>query len=255
MKLFRLTLRTLLVRKVWVVALLCVGVLPFVLPVLVPTEFASGLVEPARAQAAWVLLWLVTLFWMFGQGAKQGDSNARSGVGLYFQSLGYGRFRQMGEIWLAHVCFLFPLTLLAVFVCLGGAMPSQGHEAEAWIYINLQYAALFLVATLPLLMLTIAFGSRFGALVGFLSSLGLSLYGLYGIGYLEVASQSETNSLVRVLYSVSPHYHLADLTDRLVFKMGHLDWGHFASIVTYLSGILFILFAGSGFTFRPTVRA
>ncbi len=53
MKLYRLTLQTLLMRKAWVVALFCVAVLPFLLPILIPAEFALGLVEPARAQAAW----------------------------------------------------------------------------------------------------------------------------------------------------------------------------------------------------------
>ncbi|MDP0490560.1 MAG: hypothetical protein Q7Q71_05880 [Verrucomicrobiota bacterium JB023] len=255
MKLFQLTLKTLLVRKAWVVALLCVGVLPFVLPVLVPTEFSLGLVQPARAQAAWVLLWLVSIFWMFGQAARQGDSNARQGMGLYFKSMGVNGFRQLFEIWIAHAVILVPLVGVAVLVCCLGARPSDSKEAMSWVVTNLQYAALFLLVVLPLVMLAIALGSRLGALVGYLGSVGVSLYGLYGVGYLDVANKVESNTLIRGLYAVSPHYRLADLTDRLVFKMGHLEWSVFGAIALYMVGLSLMTTAGSCFAFRTTAKS
>ena len=235
MNLFKITLKTLLVRKAWVVALFCVGALPFLLPMLVPSEFALGLIEPARAQAAWVLLWVVTAFWLFGQAARQGDQNVKSGLGTYFHSMGQGSVRQLCEVWLAHAAVLVPLVLVAILVCCIGAVPTQ--NVGSWILTNLQYGVLFLLVTLPLLMLATALGSRFGTLIGYLVTVGLTLYGFYGVGYLEVATKVESNGFIRLLYSISPQYHLADLTEQLVFQMGYLNSSLFLSILAYLGGL------------------
>lgn len=253
MKLFKITLQTLLVRKAWVVALFCIGALPFLLPVLVPSEFALGLIEPARAQAAWVLLWLVTAFWLFGQAARQGDQNVKSGLGTYFHSMGQGSTRQLCEVWLAHVVVLFLMVLVAVLVCCLGASPEVG--VGSWMLTNLQYGVLFLVVASPLLMLATALGSRFGTLIGYLFTAGITFYGLYGVGYLEVATKVEANGLIRLLYAVSPQYHLADLTEQLVFQMGHLKGSLFLNILLYLGGLSLITSAGSFLTYRTTAKA
>jgi hypothetical protein len=255
MKLFKLTFHILLARKAWVVALFCVGAMPFILPVLVPSEFALGLVEPARAQAAWVLLWVVGIFWLLGQAARQGEHNVKTGVGTYFHSMGQGSFRQLAEIWLAHAVILVPLTFTAVLVSSLGAAPSGEGMLGDWVVTNIQYGALFLLVMLPLLMLALALGSRFGSLVGYLTTVGLSLYGLYGVGYLEVATKVEENELIRFIYAISPQYHLADLTEQLVFRMGALDWKLFLSIGAYLMGLSLITLAGSLLTYRTTAKA
>lgn len=253
MKLFQLTLRTLLVRKAWVVALFCVGLLPFLLPVLVPSEFALGLIEPARAQAAWVLLWLVTTFWLFGQAARQGDQNVKSGLGTYFHSMGLGSVRQLCQVWLAHAVILVPLVLLAILVCCLGAAPDE--NVGSWILTNLQYGVLFLVVTLPLMMLATALGSRFGTLIGYLVTVGITFYGLYGVGYLEVATKVESNGLIRLVYAISPQYHLADLTEQLVFQMGALKFTLFLNILVYLGGLSLITSASSFLAHRTTAKA
>lgn len=255
MKLFRLTLSTLLVRKAWVVALFCVGALPFILPILVPSDFALGLVEPARAQAAWVLLWLVSAFWLFGQAARQGDQNVRNGIGTYFHSMGQGSVRQLFELWLAHAVILVPLVLTAVLVCCLGAIPRGGDGALTWVLTNLQYGVLFLAVVLPLLMFALALGSRFGTLIGYLTTLGLTIYGLYGVGYLEVATKVEENGAMRFLYAISPQYHLADLTEQLVFQLGNLEWSLFFNILAYLVGLSLITSAGSMLAYRTTAKA
>lgn len=253
MNLFKITLKTLLVRKAWVVALFCIGALPFLLPILVPSEFALGLVEPARAQAAWVLLWLVTTFWLFGQAARQGDQNVKSGLGTYFHSMGQGSVRQLCEVWLAHAAILVPLVLVAVLVCCLGAAP-EGN-VSSWVMTNLQYGVLFLLVVLPLMMLATALGSRFGTLIGYLFTVGITFYGLYGVGYLEVATKVEENGFIRLLYAVSPQYHLADLTEQLVFQMGHLKSSLFLNIFAYLGGLSLITSAGSFLAYRTTAKA
>ena len=253
MNLFKITLQTLLARKAWVVALFGIGVLPFVLPILVPSEFALGLVDPARAQAAWVILWLATTFWLFGQGARQGAQNVQSGLGTYFHSMGQGSVRQLFEVWLAHAIILIPLVLCAMLVCCLGAAPDV--NVGSWILTNIQYGVLFLLVTLPLLMLAIALGSRFGTLVGYLLTTGLTFYGLYGVGYLEVATKVETNGLIRFIYALSPQYHLADLTEQLVFQMGALGSLLFFHIFLYLGGLSLITSAGSILAYRTTAKA
>ena len=123
MKLFQLTLQTLIVRKSWIVALIAVAVVPFLLPLLVPSEFALNLIKPARAQAAWVILWFVSMFWLFGQAARQGDLHIHSGLGSYFRSMGVGSARQFIELSLAFAVFLAGLIFVTVLVCLFAASP------------------------------------------------------------------------------------------------------------------------------------
>ena len=240
-------------RKAWVVALFCVGALPFLLPILVPSEFALGLVEPARAQAAWVILWLVTAFWLFGQASRQGDQNVKTGVGTYFRSQGQGSIRQLFQVWLAHAVVLVLLVVTAILVCCLGAVPEV--SVGSWVIANLQSGVLFLLVSLPLMMFATALGSRFGTLIGYLVTVGLTIYGLYGVGYLEVATKVETNGLIRLLYAISPQYHLADLTEQLVFQLGHLNTSLFLNIIAYFGGLCLITSAGSFLTYRTTAKA
>ncbi len=87
-----------------------------------------------------------------------------------------------------------------------------------WVATNLQYAALFLLVVTPLMMVAASVGSRFGSTVGYLIPLCMSVYGMYGVGYLAMMTDVQSNLLLDWLYVVSPHYHLADLTPRLVFR-------------------------------------
>ena len=241
MQLYRLTLATIIQRKVWIIATLCVLALPLILPYLTSYERNPSLIEPARAQAAWICLWVVSLAWGLFQAARFGDDSARSGLGAYFLSTGVSRLSQMIQIWLACLTFLIPLTVITVAVCLIGAMPGDDGQAKMWIATNLQYAALFLLVVAPLALVAISVGSRFGATVGYLFPLSLSLYGVYGVGYLAMMTAVQDNVLLDWLYVVSPHYHLADLTPRLVFKHGSMLTSEFLQLVAYFIGVKLVL--------------
>ncbi|MGB2010889.1 MAG: hypothetical protein ACPHYF_05130 [Akkermansiaceae bacterium] len=251
MQLYRLTLATILQRKVWMVALLCVFLLPILLPYLTPHEINPSLIEPARAQAAWVCLWVVAIAWLFFQASRFGNDTARSGLGAYFLSSGVSGLSQMIQIWLACLSFLLPLVAITVAVCLIGAMPSESSQAKMWIATNLQYAALFLLVVTPLMMLAVSAGSRFGSTIGYLIPLCLSVYGIYGVGYLAMMTDVQSNLLLDWLYVISPHYHLADLTPRLVFKHGSMLGSEFLQLVVYFAGIKIVLAMISTFTFQP----
>jgi len=224
-------------RKVWIIALFCALVLPIVLPYLTPYESNPSLIEPARAQAAWGCLWVVTIAWLFFQAARFGDDTARSGLGAYFLSSGVSGLSQMMQIWLACLSFLLPLVLVTLAVCFLGAMPSDSAQAQMWVATNLQYAALFLLVVTPLMMVAVSVGSRFGSTVGYLIPLCMSIYGMYGVGYLAMMTDAQSNLLLDWLYVVSPHYHLADLTPRLVLKHGSMLGSEFLQLVIYFAGI------------------
>ena len=94
MDLFKLTFSTLLARKMWVVVLVAAVVTPIVFPLFTPHETNTTLLQPARAQTAWTMTWLIGILWTLSQAARFGESNSRTGVGAYFRSQGVGPLRQ-----------------------------------------------------------------------------------------------------------------------------------------------------------------
>lgn len=251
MDLFRLTISTLLARKMWVVILLVAIITPIVFPLFTPYETNASLLEPARAQTAWTCAWIIGILWTLSQAARFGESNSRSGIGSYFRSQGLGSLRQIFAIWSAIMLFLLPVVLIAIGTCLLFAMPADSQEASMWVWTNLQFATLFLLTIGPLALLGVGLGSRFGALVGYVAPTGLCLYGLYGVTYLGMTIRlRDDNKLLEWLYAVSPQYHLADLTPRLIFKMGHLPWPDFAGFFLYFLAITLVLGSFATLLFR-----
>ncbi len=254
MRLFRLTLATIFRRKAWAIFLLAVLVLPFALPLISSATEKPLLVQPARILAAWNTLWIGTLFWGLFTASRQGEDNARSGLGEYFQTTGVSASRQLFEIWLAVFCYIVPATLMAAAICQFAAAPADPVEHSAWWLLNLQYVSLFLLAMGPLLALAIAISSRFGSIAGFAITLGLTLYGLWGVGYLDNMLKLEENPALQSLWLFSPQYRLADLTQRLHFKLGALPGAVFWQAIVYFTGILAVYAGLSRICFR-TKRA
>lgn len=250
MRPFKLTMTTLFARKGWILAWAAAVGLPLALPYLTPWEANVKLLQPARAQVAWSMAWIVAVLWTFTQAARFGEANSRTGIGAYFRSAGISRISQMFQIWAATMIYLLPVVAIAVAVCLLGAMPANPEEAGLWVTTNLQYAALFLLTVAPLALLSVALGSRFGALVGYVAPVSLCLYGLYGVGYLGQMIKLRDNAVLEWLYALSPHYHLADLTPRLVFKMGSYPGEVFGSLLVYFLGIMLVLSVVASGMFR-----
>lgn len=250
MRLFRLTLATIFQRKSWAVCLFVVGTFPFALPLISSATEKPILIQPARIQTAWACLWLCTLLWGLYTSAKKGESNARSGIGEYFQTNGTHRIRQLFEIWLATFCFIAPLVVLTILISHFGALPSDPREHTAWLMLNLQYGTLFVLVAAPLLALSASLASRFGGITGFSASLLLAVYGLYGVGYLDNMLKLEENPLLRALWTYSPQYRYADLTQRLYFKTGALPADAFLLISLYFLGILAVFAVISSLCFR-----
>ena len=246
MNLFRLSLATILHRKVWFVWLVLAVVLPLVLPYTTPWEQDTTILQPARAQAAWLTLWAAALTWGLFQGAGFGEALARRGLGEYLTAQGASKWSQLAETWLACFVAVLPLVVCAVSICLVWAMPGDKSEATAWVWLLVQYAVLFSLTFGSLLVLAIALGTRLGLASGYLVTFGLALYGLYGVGYLDMFFQLRENAVMEAVRAFSPHYHLSNLTERLIFKSGNLPWGAFWQVFAYFSG-LFLLHLGISF--------
>jgi hypothetical protein len=248
MDLFRLTFTTLIARKVWVVAILAAVLFPLVAPHLVPAETNTKLIEPARAQSAWTVTWLIGILWTLSQAARFGDTNSRTGVGAYFRSQGCGAIKQILGMWSAIMLFLLPIVACAVLVCLLFAMPGDSKEASMWVATNLQFAVLFLLTIGPLALLGVGLSSRFGALVGYVLPTSLCLYGLYGVGYVRMTMRD--SPVLEWVYALSPQYHLADLTPRLIFKMGSLTSLEFFHFTAYFLAVTVVLGSFATLLFR-----
>jgi len=240
---FKLTLATVVTRKTCVIFALLLIVLPLLLPMATPWEEKPQLVEPARAQTAWGLLWLVVLGWVFYQAASFGDKWSTQGILEYFRPLGLNRFSQLFQIWLGVMTPFAGFLALTIGICLLFAMPGDSKEAKMWVVTNFQYALLMILVTAPLALVAIALGTRLNATVAYVITAGLALYGLYGVGYLDFFLSKTGSPFFDLIFVLSPHYHLADLTDRLVFKLGGLPAGAFLNIAGYLLGLA--IFAGA----------
>ena len=255
MRLFRLTLSTIFQRKAWVICAFAIIALPFVLPMISSATEKPVLMQPARIQAAWSTLWIVTVIWGFFTAAKQGETNAKSGIGEYFATTGLSPTRQLFEIWLAIFCFIVPMAIATAAISQFTAAPADPVERSMWWTLNLQYVTLFLLVVAPLLALSLALASRFGGIAGYIVSLGLTVYGLYGVGYLDNMLKLEANTFLQSIWIFSPHYHFADLTQRLYFKSGALPSAAFGQMIVYFLGI-FALYAGiSRLCFRTKISA
>lgn len=237
MELYKLTLASILTRKTFAIFAFLLIALPFVLPIMTPWETKPSLLEPARAQAAWGLLWVSALGWLLFQGATIGDRWASHGILEYFKTLGVSRRRQMLQLWLSCFTVFLGFMLITLLISTFTAMPTDPVEAKHWLWTNLQYFLLFLLVTAPLLIFSIALGTRINGAAAYAISIGFALYGLFGIGYLEVFLADNKNLFLNLVYILSPHYHLADLTSRLVFKLGALPAPELGQIIAYLGGL------------------
>ena len=249
--LFRLSLATILHRKVWFVWLVLALVFPLVMPYMTPWEQDATILQPARAQAAWLTLWAGALTWGLFQGAGFGEALARRGLGEYFTTQGVSKWSQLAQTWCACFIAILPLLASALVICLVWAMPGEHDEAIAWVWLLVQYAVLFVLTFGALLVLAIALGTRLGLASGYLLVFGLALYGLYGVSFLDLFVRARKDAVLETIWTFSPHYHLSsDLTERLIFKSGSLPWGDFWQVFVYLAGLFLIHLGISFFSFK-----
>jgi hypothetical protein len=231
------------------------GLLPFLLPFLTPWELNRGLLQPARAHAAWSLLWFTMLTWLLFQCAGFGRQVVATGLGAYLRSSGLSPLKQIFQLWLGCQVIWLGLSLIPMLICVFTASPKDAIESKLWLYTNLQFFSTVWLISAPLSFLAIALGSRVSATVAYLIPAGIALYGLYGLWYVKLVRDNVESTLLDLLWVASPHYHFGDFTGRLVFKEGSLSASDFMLVVAYLSLHALALGLMGCALYRPTTKS
>jgi len=250
MQLYRLSIRSIFYSKIWFLVLFVLIALPIVLPNLTNVDWDLTLKQPARAQAAWTLCWIVCYGWGFYLASAEGDRLNGSTMGEYLLGRKVSRLRQMFEIWLACMTYIVPTILVAAVTCIVAALPGSDIEKLMWVNMNLQHALLVFLVIAPLLFLAIAVGTRYGGIVGYLAAFSILMYGMHGTGLLSLMTNEDSLPVLKTIYGFSPHYHLADLTPRFFYKLGELEAKQFLYLIYYFSGIGIVFTSLSSLIFK-----
>ncbi|WP_050024006.1 ABC transporter permease [Verrucomicrobium sp. BvORR034] len=221
-------------------------------PLVTPWEEKPVILQPARAQAAWLYVWLALFTWLPFQGAALGHRLRREGILEHLRAGGLKPAQLFMQINASVLIWAAALAVIAAGVCVVFCSPSNPTEAARWFGLVVQYAVLYGVVAMPLLMLSVALGTRTSEVIAFLAPVGLLFLGLFGSGWLEPMLTSGDNGVFKTLWMLIPHYHLADLTPRLVFKMGPLPLASFFQTVICLGleGVAFFLLGLCAFRTR-----
>ena len=141
MKLYLLSLNTIICKKTVFVFAILLLVLPWVLPHLTPWEEKPSLLEPARAQTAWALLWISGFAWL-----------------LY----------QRIFTWHAPVAMLAALALMAALFNDGGSSASGGSPLFHLLSGATMFGAFFIVTDPVSSAVSVRGRLIYGALIGVL---------------------------------------------------------------------------------------
>ena len=196
-------------------------------PLLTPWEENAPILQPARAQAAWLYAWLMLLTWLPFQGAALGRRLSGDGQLEFFRARG----KSAASLWMqaggSVLVWALLVVLLACFICLWPCLP--GNPAEAWLWAALvaQFTVLYLLLAVPLVLLAVAIATRASEVTAFIVPAGILFLGLVIAPLIEPLMAANDLAWVRSAWLLVPHAHLADLTPRLVFKMGPLRGGDF----------------------------
>jgi len=191
-------------------------------PLLTPWEEKPVILQPARAQAAWLYVWLALFTWLPYQAAAVGHRLRKEGLLEHFHAGGQRPWHLFLQISAAVCLWAVALAALAAGICLLFCSPAQAVEAGRWLKVLLQYSTLYIAVAVPLLILGVALGTRTSEVPAYMVPVSLLFLGLFGAVWLEPVLTEGTSSLAKAGWLIMPHYHLADLTPRLVFKMGPL---------------------------------
>lgn len=250
--LFRLSTTGILVRgSCWLLILL--GILFVWLgPLVTPWEEKPEILQPARAQAAWMFAWLALFTWLPFQAAALGNRLRKQGMLEHLQAAGRNRLSLCLQLNASIFLWIAVVAVLAMIICLGFCMPKTAAGASNWSWLVLQYAALYVLAAVPLIMLGVALGTRTHEIIAFMVPVGLLFLGLFGGIWLAPFLAQGDSVLGKLFWVLMPHYHLADLTPRLVFKMGPLPTADFlrSASVLALEGAAFTLLGLCAFRTR-----
>ena len=150
-------------------------------PLVTPWEENPVILQPARAQAAWIYAWIALFTWLPYQATALGHRLRAEGLLEHMRAGGRPVWSLCLQISGAVLVWMIALGLLASVVAVGFCLPAHPQEAELWIKVVLQYFALYSVSAAPLLILAVALGTRTSEVLAFLVPVGLLFTGLIGV--------------------------------------------------------------------------
>ncbi|WP_170157528.1 ABC transporter permease [Roseimicrobium gellanilyticum] len=170
----------------------------------------------------------------------------------HLQAAGQHRYNLCLQLNASIFVWVAAVAILAMIVCLGFCMPKSEADARDWSVLVLQYSTLYLLAAIPLVVLAVTLGTRTHEIIAFMVPVALLFLGLFGGIWLGPFLAQDDSLIGTLLWVVMPHYHLADLTPRLVFKMGPLPTADFfrTAGVLALEGAVFTLLGLCAFRTR-----
>jgi hypothetical protein len=200
----------------WVVFLLAFFV-PFVGPWVTPWEENPPTFKPAQAQTAWIFAWFMVLTWLPIQIAAISRGMHQTGVFEFFSL----RHRQPLKSWLQMtlLCLIWTslFAILAFVFCVAICMPGEKMD---WVILNGEYALLFILAILPSMVFCFTLATRTDPAIAYIIPLSWTLVGVLGTEIIKPIALSLPETLQTIFWVCTPHHHYADLTSRLVFKLG-----------------------------------
>ncbi|HEY1084847.1 MAG TPA: ABC transporter permease [Prosthecobacter sp.] len=237
--LFRLAQAGIMSRSSCWLLLLGAGLFAWLAPLLTPWEENPQIFQPARAQAAWIYAWLALFTWLPYQASALGARMRRDGVLEHLRAGGMKPWQQCLQLSSALWIWAAAVVGVALLVCLVFTRPARAEEAALWAVLVCQYGALYFLCAAPLLLLGVCLGTRTAEVIAFLVPAGLLLSGLFGAVWLAPLLGGSSLAVFKSVWLALPHYHLADLTPRLVFKMGPLNSSDFFSsaMILLLQGV------------------
>jgi hypothetical protein len=213
---------------------LIIPLLGWSLPMITPWQTQAVFLQPTRVQTSWMLLWLSLVIFFLFQAASLGRELSSDGLLEHTEASGRKWSRALFPI-LAAVSSWVVVSLLMVVGLSWVCRPALMAEASAWNELLLQQALLFAISVPGLLGLAAGLGTRFSQAVACLAPLFLWLSGWGLSSWLESWILQVLPELGGLLIHLLPRYDLADLTARLVFKLGPLPSNLFARISLMLS--------------------
>ena len=239
-ELFKFSFMTVVHQKLVFIVMLLLGIVPFIAAQMTNADVEPELMSAARSQALWQICWLVQMLWLLYQSASLVGGHVQSGMAAYFKSRGLSASSQVAVMWGVVMLFALVFTVWTTLATIVFAMPEGELVAKHWVLLSVQQMVLMLLVVSAWVMLTVAISSRFGVVVGYLASLALVLSGFYGVVMVGKVALLQDSPLLDMLYIITPHYYLADLTHRFIHGQGAMPISGFLSVFEYLAGWLLV---------------
>jgi len=233
--LFRYAWRGLWQRRACLLYVLFLPVFAWVLPWLTPWEENPPVLQPARAQAVCLYLWGGLLAFFPFQAAVLGRRLHTEGLLEHWRAGGRSPVRLALELAAAVWVWVVVAVGVGMLICGLFCAPAHAVEAALWRVLVVQQGVLFLVVSGPLVLLAGSIGAAVSDLAGTVVAAGLLALGLFGLDWLQpLLAPGPGGGPVSWIWAALPHYQLADLTPRLIFKLGPLPGSVFMGVAAAL---------------------